>query len=434
MRTPGHSQTGYRVILRLSLGTYGPPPMAKILTQRAVDAAKPRAKRYGRPDGLIPGLQFIVQPSGFKSYALYARINGAQAKLQVGNASILTLAQARDQARQLLALIAQGQDPRTAKREALQPALETFATVARRFIERHAKPHTRGWRTTERILACDALPRWGRRPIAAITRADVIALLDSIVDRGSPIMANRTLAVVRKLFSWCVERGTLEHSPCERVKAPARENERDRTPSDAELARIWRAANELGYPFGSVIQLLILLGQRREEIAGMRWSELDNELALWTLPKERVKNRTAHVVPLPPAAREILRTIPRFSGSDFVFTTTGTKPVSGFSKAKQCLDAAISPPLPAWTLHDLRRSAASGMARLGVSLPVVEKVLNHVSGAFRGVAGIYQRHDFAQEKREALETWANHVLALVDPGYAGSQNAARRGGAIRAVQ
>jgi integrase len=291
----------------------------------------------------------------------------------------------------------------------LQP--ETFATVAHRFIERHAKLHTRSWRATERILARDALPRWRNRPITSLAKSDVIALLDAVVDRGAPIMANRTLAAVRKLFAWCVERGTLEHSPCERVKAPGREVRRDRTPSDDELRQIWRAADERGYPFGRCIQLLILTGQRREEVAGMRWDELDEELTVWRLPATRVKNNTQHTVPLAAVVREILQGVPRF-GSDFVFTTTGTKPVSGFSAAKRRLDRAISPPLVPWRLHDLRRSAASGMARLGVSLPVIEKVLNHTSGSFHGIVSVYQKHSYLAEKKGALELWADHVVAL----------------------
>jgi integrase len=407
--------------------------MPRVLTQRAVDASRPRSKRYGLRDGLVPGLQLIVQPTGHKAYALFVRIHGKQVKLHVGNAGVLSLGQARDGARHKLAMIARGEDPRAVKREA-QPAPETFEIVARRFIERHAKPHTKSWRLTERIIARELLPRWNGRPLASITKRDVLSVIDAILDRNSPIMANRVLAVVRRLFNWCTERDLVEYSPVSRLRAPSREVKRDRTPSDDELVRIWQAAEALGYPFGPPIKLLVLLGQRREEIAGMRWSELDDTLTVWTLPKERVKNRIAHEVPLPTAAREILRTIPRFGNSDFVFTTTGTTPVSGFSKAKQRLDAMISPPLPAWTLHDLRRAAASGMARLGVSLPVVEKVLNHTSGAFRGVAGIYQRHDFAQEKKEALEIWSAHVTALVDPRHAGSQNVERRGAVIRAVQ
>jgi integrase len=289
-------------------------------------------------------------------------------------------------------------------------APETFEIVARRFIERYAKLHNKSWRDSERILQREAVPHWRHRPVGSITRVDVVALIDGIVDRGAPAMANRTLAVLRRLFGWCVERGALELSPCERVKDPAPETRRERVHSDAELREIWRAADILGYPFGPVVKLLLLTGARREEVAGMRWSELAADLSLCTLPAERVKNKKKHEIPLNAPARALLAELPRIS--EFVFSTTGTAPVSGFARAKRRLDQAIIPPLPPWVLHDLRRSLASGMAALGVQLPVVEKILNHVGNSFSGVRGVYQRYDFAKEKRHALELWGRHVLAL----------------------
>jgi integrase len=323
------------------------------------------------------------------------------------------LAQARDGARHKLTMIARGEDPRAAKRKALQPAPETLAIVAARFIERHAKPHTRSWRTTERIFAREILPRWGHRPLAAVTRPDVIALLDSITDRDVPIMANRTLAAVRKFFGWCVERGLIVHAPTERLPAPSPELARDRVHNNDELALIYRAALTLGYPFGDVIRLLILTGARRSEVAGMRWAELNEELTLWTLPRERVKNRIAHTVPLSRAAAAILQNVPRFN-SDYVFTTTGVRPVSGFSAVKRRLDAMLPAATPPWRLHDCRRSVASGMAALQVPLAIIEKCLNHSSGSFAGIVSVYQRHSFIDEKRDALQRWADHVMALVD--------------------
>jgi integrase len=401
--------------------------MAKVLTQKIVDGLKPEAKQYARRDGLVPGHFVIVQPTGHKSYSLFVRINRKQVKLHVGNAAVMTLQQACAEARRLLGLIAQGIDPRTAKQEA---APETFGVVMTRFVERYARPRNRSWRETERVLTREALRRWQHRPIAAITRADVIGLIDAIVDRNSPIAANRALAAVRKLFNWCVERGILETSPAAQVKAPSPETQRDRTHTDAELALIYPAVAAFGYPFGPAIQLMILTGARRSEVAGMRWDEIDPTFSVWVIPKERSKNKIAHVVPLSSAARAILASLPRIG--DYVFTVSGLKPVSGFSKVKARLDAAITAanddtPIPPWILHDFRRTAASGMAKLGISLPVIEKVLNHVSGAFRGVAGIYQRHDFAAEKAEALEAWGRHVMTLVGP----TKRRAPRNGTVR---
>jgi integrase len=394
--------------------------VARILTQRAVDAAKPpKAGRDTRADGIVPGQQFIVHSGGKKSYRLLTRIAGKLENLPIGDAALMTLAEARAKGKGMLAAIAAGQDPREDKLAATNTRAETVGAVASTFIERHAKPRNKLRTVAEnkRLIDRNVLPSWGRRPISSIKRRDVVALLDSIVDRGSPVAANRVFTVGRTMFGWAVERGLIETSPFDHVKAPTGETSRDRTPSDSELALILRAADSLGYPFGPYFKLLAYTGQRREEVAGMRWSELDEGPTLWTLPRERAKNNTQHSVPITPAVRAILVGLPRFDDLGFLFTTTGATSISGFSKAKAALDAAITElnggaPLTPWRVHDLRRSMASGMAKLGVQMPVVEKLLNHVSGSFAGVAGIYQRHEFRAEKRQAMEAWVQHLLAL----------------------
>jgi integrase len=191
---------------------------------------------------------------------------------------------------------------------------------------------------------------------------------------------------------------------------------RDRVLSDDELRLVWKAAEGMGWPFGPMVQLLVLTGQRRSEVAGMEWQEVDLEKATWVIPSHRTKNAEAHLVPLSPPAVAILASLPRVG--DYVFTTTGRTPVSGFSRAKAALDgrAEIAP----WRLHDVRRTVASGMARLGVNLPVIEKVLNHTSGSFAGIVGVYQRHSFADEKRRALEVWGRFVEELVSDEPAGN--------------
>jgi integrase len=202
-------------------------------------------------------------------------------------------------------------------------------------------------------------------------------------------------------------------NPCTDVKAPTAEKSRDRILSDDELRAILQACDQLNEPFGALIKLLTLTAQRRDEVGQMTWREVDIDARLWTIPKERAKNGIAHDVPLSDSAVKVLAGVRRIASSrGLVFTTTGETQVSGFSKAKKRLDAAV-PSAPPWVLHDLRRTAASGMARLGVNLPVVEKVLNHTSGSFGGVAGVYQRHHFADEKRAALEAWAAHVETIV---------------------
>jgi hypothetical protein len=262
--------------------------VTKILTQRAVDAAKPKPpKRYGLRDGIVPGMRCIVHPTGKKGYWLWARVLGRQVPLEVGDTSLMTLAQGRARAKGLLAAIANGEDPRIAKAEKVKAAADTVEAVSQTFVERSAKVHNKTWQETERLIARNILPSWGPRPIAGIKPRDVIDLLDSIVDRDAPIAANRVFAAGRKLFAWARSRNLLESSPFEGVKAPSKETSRDRTPTDSELRLILRAADSLGYPFGPFIILLAFTGQRRDEVAGWRWSELDSDLTLWSKPLQQ---------------------------------------------------------------------------------------------------------------------------------------------------
>jgi integrase len=272
------------------------------------------------------------------------------------------------------------------------------------------------------------LSQWGDRTIHEITRRDVNDLLDRIVSRDAPVVANRTLAAARKMFAWAISKDIIQHSPCEGVARPHKEISRDRALSVEELALVWRAADVIGEPFGPLVKLLILTLQRRDEVAEMTRAELQDKN--WVIPKERAKNGREHEVPLSAPALEIIETLPRIGQGGFLFTTTGETAVSGFSRAKRRFDTEILKlqqmdaiergedpsavkPLAEWTFHDLRRSGATGLAKLGVQLPVVEKVLNHTSGTFRGVVGVYQRHSFAAEKRSALDAWANFVDATV---------------------
>ena len=393
----------------------------QVLTQRGVEAAKPKAKRYGKPDGTVPGLRLVVFPSGEKTYALFTRVNGRLINHKIGSAAVLELAQARKEARRKLGEISGGLDPRETRREAKRAELETVEVVIEKFVERYVKPNNKSWKEIKRKFDVEVLPHWGKRPISSISQRDVIELLDGIVDRGGVgAQANRVLAAIRRLFNWSVERGLLDRSPTDRVKAPVPETPRDRVLSDSELALVLRAADMVGFPFGPYVVISILVGARREEVAGMRWSELTPDLAAWTLPRDRVKNGVEHTIPLPPWARSIIAGLPRIADDGFVFTMNGRNSISGYSKAKRQLDAVVAnlnggTPIAPWRMHDCRRTFATGLARLGVQLPVVERLLNHTSGSFAGVAGVYQRFDFATEKRQALEVWCRHVLALTRP-------------------
>lgn len=399
--------------------------MPKALTVRGIEALKGGPVRTEVPDGLIPGLYLVCQSSGVKSWAVRYRAGGRTRKHTLGRYPAIDLASAREIARRTLVAVASGRDPAADKAEARRlagelagPARDCFDAAAALFIERYAKANTKEqtWRESERLLATHVLPLWRARRVQEIAKRDVVELMDAIVDRGAPVSANRTLAVVRRMFGWLVERGVIVTNPCADVKAPTAEKSRDRVLSDDELRAILRACDRLNEPFGALIKLLALTAQRRDEVGQMTWREVDLNARLWTIPKERAKNGIAHDVPLSEPAVRVLAGVQRIaSNRGLVFTTTGMTPVSGFSKIKKRLDAAV-PDAPPWVLHDLRRTAASGMARLGANLPVIEKVLNHTSGSFGGVTGIYQRHHFADEKRAALEAWAEHVASLSGSG------------------
>ena len=308
----------------------------------------------------------------------------------------------------------EGRDPGQEKIAARNERPDTVEVVVKRFVELHCRRVNRP-RTvegTQQLLDLHVLPRWRRRLIKDITRRNVLDLLDGLVESGRPLAANRVLAAIRKLFNWAMARDIIASSPCAGVKPPSAENVRDRVLSDAELRGIWLAADKLDGPFAALTKLLLLTGQRRDEVARMTWSEVDLNSRLWTLPKERSKNGKPHDIPLSKPAVEILELLPRI-GDTFVLTTDGKSASSNYGANKRRLDALLPCDMPPWWLHDLRRTAASGMARLGVNLPVIEKVLNHSSGSFGGIVGVYQRHDFADEKRRALERWGAHVADLV---------------------
>jgi integrase len=392
------------------------------LTVRSVETLRPGTVRREIPDGHMPGLYLIVQPSGARSWAVRYRHHGQSRKHTLGSYPAIDLKAARALAGKALRAVAEGHDPGREKFLARTAKADSVDHVVEEFLERHVRRSNRP-RTaqgTERLLRQHVLPHWRGRLVHEITRRDVLKILDHVVDGGAPIAANRTLAAVRKFFNWCVARDILAASPCAGVKPPSAERARDRVLSDDELRLVWAAADKIGGTFGPLVKLLALTGQRRDEVARMRWDELNLDTRLWTLPPARTKNNQPHEVPLSKAALTVLQNVPRIAGSPFVLTANGgASPVSGYSKGKHRLDALLPGDMPPWRLHDLRRTAASGMARLGINLPVIEKVLNHASGSFAGIVGVYQKHSFAGEKAAALSAWGNFVTALVDGKSAG---------------
>lgn len=373
--------------------------MQKALTNKTLEALKPQTKCYEVHDLHCPGMSVRISAQGQKVFSVKFRYGLDQKRMKLGVFPRITLATAREKAMDILRQVDEGIDPTKRRRS---PYMKVEA-VCGEFVRLHAQARNKSWREAERILEREFVGTFGQRDIREIKRFDVLEIMDAAVARGSTYQANRILSNIRKLFNWCVERGIVETSPITGLKAPTKEESRDRVLEDDEIVRLLRACRNDVYPFRQFVPILLATAQRRGELAEMRWSEVDLDAKQWVIPAERSKNGKPHVVPLSPYALDVLNEVPRFLDCDYVFTTTRNSPVSGFSKMLRRLSEGSQ--TSDWRLHDLRRTAASGMARAGVAPHVVEKVLNHISGTISGVAAVYNRYAYDAEKRAALDNW-----------------------------
>lgn len=397
-------------------------PSANI-SKRSVDAAVSGAKDTFLWDSELKGFGLRVTANGSKSYVFQYRMGGRESPVRrytIGkHGSPWTPDKARREAERLLILVRQGADPVQAEKERRRQAVDlAFDSYVEIFRERYLQVRWKQWQLGDGILRREVIPVLRDKPLPRIVRSDLNPIWDRLADR--PAVARLAHATLRKLFRWAVSRGDLERSPLDGGEAPPAVAARDRVLSDEELALAWSLLSMLGDPFHGLVKMLILTGQRREEVAGMRWIELHRAERLWTLPKERTKNSRPQLVPLSEGAIAILDHVAggaSWPKRGFVFTTTGKTPASGFSKAKRRLDELMVANLAGcelepWRLHDIRRTVATGLQRLGVRFEVTEAVLNHLSGARSGIAGVYQRYDWAKEKRDALQRWGHHVSGL----------------------
>jgi integrase len=430
------------------------PKRSPIWTARQFETLRPEAEPYDVKDRDTKGLYVRVWPSGVKSWFLFFQWQGKQAKLVLGE---MSLADARVEAGATRKTVKEGLDPREGKRVAKAiikrerksaapakrsaaapspskpiaaavdgpetPAADKVDAVVAAYIERHAKPHKRTWRESARLLDKDFTPGFAGRRFADLTADDFQSCVDAVADRGAPILANRVFAELSKLCKWAASRRVRlipenRFRDIEKPLASEKSRARERVLSDRELSLVLRAAEKLRFPWREVVWLLVLTGARRMEVAGMDWGEVDMDEAVWTLPPARTKNKRSHALPLSPAAIAILRSAPRFarrSGqTDFIF---GLSPPRSFSDTKRALDKEVARlnngnPIQPWTFHDLRRSAVTGLAKLGTDLHVIERIVNHVSGSFGGIVGTYQKHRFEKQMREALNLWADHLTQL----------------------
>ncbi len=316
-------------------------PTMKLTALAVAKASAPQQGRLELWDAVLPGLGLRITNKGAKSWTVLYRVpGGRQRRATLGRYPALSLAVARQQAADLLTALANGNDPAADKAEKRRrEEADRFDSVIAEFIERHAKPNNRGWQRQDRDLRREFLPEWRERPIGTITRRDILAVLDRIADRTSPRRANRYLALLKKLFAWCVERGMIDASPAAAIRPPGREMSRDRVLSGAELRLFWQGSERLGWPFGRLFQLLTLTAQRLGEVGAMRWGDIDFARAIWTVPAEVAKNGVANEIPLSPATLAILAELPSpRTGYVFPAMSGSCNPVSGFSKAKERLD------------------------------------------------------------------------------------------------
>jgi integrase len=378
-----------------------------MLTDAKIAAIKPpKAGQDEHKDGgpgYVRGLRLRVGTSGKKAWIVRARAGAKIVNKKLGTYPAMRLSAARKAATGLLEAIAKDGSTEAADR--------TFGAVAEAWVakKRADKKRNKSVDLQERRLELHVLPKWRDRKIAEIKRSDVRDLIDGI---EGDVLPNRVLTVVRTVFRYALSRDWIEASPAEGIAKPKDETARDRFLDMAEAKRVWDATTLLGYPYAPYVRALLLTGQRRTEVAAMRWPDVDLAAGTWLLKAADTKGERAHLVPLSAPLLALLEPLPRFG--EFVFTTDGKTHVSGYAKQKTRLDAFVAAggdPLEPWTLHDLRRTVSSHMARLGISKDIRGRVLNHA------VQGVTERHytpyDFAAEKRSALDRWAAELMRAV---------------------
>ena len=367
-------------------------------------------------DARVPAFGIRVSPSGNRSFVLLYRHKGRSRRMTIGRYPVVSLYEARNRAIEALGQVARGVDPQVQKAVEKKGTRfdETVEMFVRTYCTQHNRKSTR--RETERLLRTRFVGRWAARDVREIGKVDVLKIIDAILQDGAPSAANHALATIRVFFNWCSDRGLVDVNPCDRLKAPAKKVARDRVLDDVEIAKIWEAACSIGYPFGTIAQLLLLTAQRRNEVTSMRWKDLDFEAAIWSIPAELTKNGVIHAVPLVPEVTQILKRVPLVD-NDLLFPSRSGegRAFSGFSKAKERLTMLSG--VAEFTLHDLRRTVATRLASFGVAPHVIERLLNHVSGTLGGVAGVYNRFKYRDEVRAALVLWTGHLRQLVGSDF-----------------
>jgi len=404
------------------------------LTQAAVDGLRaPKTGRVEFWDTLLPGFGIRVAATGRKTWQAFYRVDGKLIREKLGTLdAVPNVGDARALARESMTAVRRGENPVEQKRQAetekkikAEAEKQTLAWLIAFYLAERPRVNKKGRPLApeylyeiERTLTKDvAEHRLGRKQYVGVTPDDIGDLLKDVVERGSAAHANHVLSYVRTMFQWAIKRRGLnvEKDPTIGIDPPAPKVERERAfETDHELRSFWHACDQRGWPFGYLDQLLLLTLQRRDELAEAFRTEFDFDRGIWTQPGSRTKNGRPHIVHLSPLALEILSRLPTIGQQGYLFTTNGDTPVSGFGRAAENLRALTAEQgVEHFTRHDLRRSGATGMAKLKVPPHVIDKILNHSSGTISGVAGIYNRFEYLAERKKAMKTWSNHIEKLL---------------------
>lgn len=369
-------------------------------------------------DSALPGFGFRLRASGNevrKSWVVQYRRAGGTRRMLLGSAEVLTAEQARAAAKKSLAAIALGQDPQAEKAARRSADKFTLAVMIEDYLAtKGSSVRARTFAEVQRYLRGPYFKPLHGMPVDTITRRDVAARLLVMAREKGAVTAGNARSALSALFVWALANGLAQANPVVGTARPKTPPARDRTLTDRELGAIWKAAGDDA--FGQVLKLLMLLGQRRTEVGGIAWSELDLERGTWTIPAQRTKNHRAHTLPLPSLALHIITGVPRVVDRDTLFGDRADSGLTGWARPKAALDARLGDRVMPWTLHDLRRTLATRLCDLGTAPHVVEQILNHQSGHRAGVVGIYNRSSYANEVRSALALWADHVRTLVEGG------------------
>jgi integrase len=391
----------------------------------AITVARIKPPKTGQEDHFdqgYPGLSLRVSYGGTRTFVLFYRFNGKVRRLTLGPLRVLregekqpepirgrpiTLAGARQLWREAREDVQAGRD--LAAISSRKVGVSDFETVAKDWLKRDQRSKL-SYKEVERIVDKHLIPAWGQRDIASIERRDVLDLIDAIADAGKETLSRRVQAYIHRLFRWYIGRVGPEKfgsNPAADLPKHGEEVRRDRVLDDNELASVWKAADQMGWPYGVAVQLLILTGQRRGKISAMCWSDIKD--GIWEIPYKQREKGTGRTLELPPLALSLLENSPRIDGCDLVFTMNGIAPINGWNSAKKRIDKIVHLD-EHWTWHDLRRTASTGMNTIGIDPHIVEAVLGH---SLRGVAGTYNRAQYKEDKRVALEKWAKHVEKLL---------------------